>query len=74
VIQPDRVRITTHGIYGLQAMLEQLPSYTHITWMGPHMLKRSGIKPVDLALPARKMIKQVEKDCALLGIQISVLR
>jgi hypothetical protein len=74
VVEETRVKITMQGVYGLEAVLDQLPPGSDVVWTGPKALRQIGVKPVDLILPSRKMIQSIEAYCAPLDIQLRVDR
>ena len=71
-IDEDRVKLTVQGVYDLEATLEQLPPGAHVAWRGPRGLGRAGAQSGDLALPAHRVVDDVQAQCQELGIHLRV--
>jgi hypothetical protein len=72
--EDDWVKITVKGTHDLENTLDRLPPNTQVAWLGPRRLKRMGVKPGDLALPAKKTIEDIQLHCQELSIQLEISR
>jgi hypothetical protein len=74
VVEDAWVKVTVKGTHDLEAVLEQVPTDTLVLWVGPRQLRLSGAKPGGLAMPPRRMARDIASYCEEAGIQLEMGR
>jgi hypothetical protein len=73
IVEGDWVKITVEGVPELKAILDRLPSGTHVGWWKKRdLLPGSLIPPARLALPPSPLVEEIRSHSTALGIQLNV--
>jgi hypothetical protein len=69
----DWVKITVAGVPALKSLLARLPPGTQVFWDGAHPTEPGAIQSqVRLRLPPRRLIRQIQKHGAGLGLRLEM--
>jgi hypothetical protein len=66
------VALSVQGIEELEVLLRRLPRGETVTWIGGGWLAQAGAPSGDLQLPGSEMMKEVERTCRGLGLELQV--